>query len=140
MADRQSTSIDPSTCYCDCASAIEFGNDNARYLEWKPGIPHVHGHRGNAVTLFLGKGGPESVHTRPLPTFGHVQHGVMGQMVHQGQALVLPAEGSFVHTQVRDLLRLAGGLNRAPLPGFAAARSDRGRAVFLARRSATLTA
>ena len=80
------------------------------------GIPHVHGHRGNAVALLLGKGGPESVQTLLLPTFGHVQHAVMGQIVHQGQVLVPLAEGFFVHPQVRDLLRLALGLNRAPLP------------------------
>ena len=51
-----------------------------------------------SIALFLGEGGPESVQTLLLPTFGDVQHAVV-QILHQGQVFVTlqqerAAEGS----------------------------------------------
>ena len=71
------------------------------------GIPHVQRHGLNARALFCGDRRPESIQATLLAIFGHIQHSIPFQIVHQRQVFVPFAESLFIHSQLGDFLGLA---------------------------------
>ena len=80
--------------------AVRLGQVRARGLH--VGLPHVHGHGGDAVALGRRQGGPEAVQARLLAVVGQVEHPAPLQIGHDRQVAMPLGDGLLVDPEPRD--------------------------------------